>query len=96
MPRVLILLASLPSIRHDCCLDSGRLHDAEHSGSYCCINARSAEADAPGLALVDPGAMACVPRDVVLLPSVVHGELRCAASTAQQSCKQRLSLTDSG
>ena len=40
--------------------------------------------------------MACVPRDVVLLPSVVHGEFRCAPSTAQQSSKERLPLTASG
>lgn len=40
--------------------------------------------------------MACIPCNVVLLPSVVHREFRCAAPTPQQRRKERLTFTSRG
>src|SRR5262249_53284625 len=87
-----VLLVGLLSIRHDRGLNRARLHDAQDGSGDCAIHARAAETDTPRLALVEPSAMAGVPCDVVMLPSVMHRELGRASSTAQESGDQGLSL----
>src|SRR3990172_2033047 len=81
----LILLLRFVSVRQDRCLDGGRLHGAQDFGSYRRIDPRTAEADAARLAFVEPGAVTDIARHIASAASVVHGELRGAAPTTQET-----------